>query len=260
MDDIQHRRFSEVLSELIGSAQEVTSLAQSSEIERQVFSEFAILVDKFVPILNDLRDNIKIMEHPPVQKAVESLGKEFDRTKAIITTPNPKTLLKLVEDMVHDLGRSLGLVLFASLEVSTDFKDKIGALHRDLMNVRFDMSSVASSSRHSEIVSELEVEEEIQEEKISVGIDDVVLKLKSGSDEELRLALLFLSELIGVKKVDNGWIEDEEVIPVLFNRLSSSKPEHRLSILHLLRNLALDNAENKVKKHVFFVCANLFLL
>ena len=128
MGSIEHRRFSEVLAELIASTEEVTSLAQSSETERQVFSVFAILVDKFVPILNDLIDNIKIMEHPPVQKAVESLGKELNHAKAMIRTPNTKTLLRQAEDMVHDLGRSLGLVLFANLEVCTDFKDKIGAL------------------------------------------------------------------------------------------------------------------------------------
>ncbi|PON74401.1 Coatomer beta subunit [Parasponia andersonii] len=247
MENIEERRFSEVLSELIASAQEITSLAQSSETGRQVFSEFVILVDKFVPILNDLRANIKIMEHPPVQKAVESLGKEFNRAKAMITNPNSKTLLKQVEDMVHDLGRSLGLVLFASLEVSTDFKDKIGALHRDLMNAKFDLSSVASSSRHSEIVSEVEVEDEIQEEKVSLGTDDVVLKLRYANDEVLRLALSFLSELIGSKKVGNDWIEDEGVIPVLFNRLISGKPEYRLTIIHLLRILALDNTGNKDK-------------
>ena len=158
--------------------------------------------------------------------------------------------------MVHDLGRSLGLVLSASLEVCTDFKDKIGALHRDLMNARFDPSSVASSSHHSGVVSELEVEEEIQEEKISIGIDDVALKLKYGNDEELRLALLFLSELLQGEKVDNGWVEVGGVIPVLFNRLSSSKPKYRLTIIHLLRNLALDNAKTKVKKHVFFYLCN----
>ncbi|XP_062115662.1 U-box domain-containing protein 44-like [Humulus lupulus] len=254
MENKEHRKFSEVLSELVASAKEVTSLAQSSEteIKRQVFSEFAILVDKFVPVLNYLKDHIKIMEHPPVQKAVESLGKEFiSRAKAIIANPNSKTVLKEVEDMVHDLGRSLGFVLFVSLEVSTDFKDHIGTLHKDLMNAKFDMSlvvsSTPSSSRYSEIISELEEEEEIQEEKISVGIDDVVVTLKYGHDEKIRLALLLLRELVGDKKVDDDWIEHGGVIPALCNRLGSSKPEYRLIIIHLLRNLASDNARNKEK-------------
>ncbi|EXB37533.1 U-box domain-containing protein 43 [Morus notabilis] len=244
---MENRRSLEAMSELIASAREVSSLAQSHETERQIFTEFAFLVDKFIPILNELSEENKILDHPPVQKAVESLGKEFNRAKAMIRSPNPKSLVKQVENMIHDLGRSLGLVLFTSLEVCADFKDKIGVLHRELMNAKLDPGSVASSSHHSASVGELEVEEEIQEERISIGVDEVVVKLKYGDDEELRLALLILSELIGGKKVGNEWIEYEGVIPALFNRLSSSKPEHRLTMIHLLRTLALDNDENKEK-------------
>ncbi|KAF4347665.1 hypothetical protein G4B88_011082 [Cannabis sativa] len=257
MENKEHNRFSDVLTELISSAHEVTSLAQTfdTEIKRQVFFEFSILVDRFVPILNYLKHHVKIMAHPPVQKAVESLGKEFvTLSKAIITNPNSKTMVKQVEDMVHGLGRSLGLVVFASLEVCTDFKEQIGTLHKDLVSIKFDMSSVASStpssSHYSEILSEIEEEEdEIQEEeeKISVGIDDVVVTLKYGDGEKLRLALMLLSDLIIEKKVGNDWIEDGGVILALFNRLGSSKPEHRLIIIRLLRNLALDNVENKEK-------------
>uniref|UniRef100_A0A803P6C1 Uncharacterized protein n=1 Tax=Cannabis sativa TaxID=3483 RepID=A0A803P6C1_CANSA len=157
---------------------------------------------RFVPILNYLKHHVKIMAHPPVQKAVESLGKEFvTLSKAIITNPNSKTMVKQVEDMVHGLGRSLGLVVFASLEVCTDFKEQIGTLHKDLY----------------------------------------------GDGEKLRLALMLLSDLIIEKKVGNDWIEDGGVILALFNRLGSSKPEHRLIIIRLLRNLALDNVENKEK-------------
>ncbi|KAL5543690.1 hypothetical protein UlMin_007474 [Ulmus minor] len=247
MENREERSFSEIISELIASAQEVTSLAQSSEIERQVFYELSILVEKFVPIFSDLRENIEVIDHPPIRKALESIGKEFSRTKALVMSPSSKTLVKQVENMVHDLGRSLGLLLFASLEVSTEFRETIGVLHRDLMNARFDSSSVASSSHHSGFVSEVEEEDEIQKERISLHIDDVVLQLKYGDDEQLKLALLVLNGLIEAKKVGSDWIEDEGVIPVLFNRLGSTKPEFRLAIIHLLRTLALDNAENKEK-------------
>lgn len=247
MANMEIKSSEELLSELIESTHEVTSLAQSSKFEGQVFTEVSLLVDKFVPIFNDLGENIKFIDHPPIRKAIESLGKELRRAKAMIISPGSKTLVKQIEDMVHDLGRSLGLVLFASLEVSADLKDKIGALHKDLMNAKFDWSSAPSSSHHSGFISEIEVEEEIERERISLDIDDVVVQLKHGNDEELNLALLGLKELIGGKKVDNNWIV-EGVIPVLFNRLSSSKPENRLIIIHLLRSLASDNAENKVNK------------
>lgn len=254
MADMEVKSSEGLLSELIESTHEVTSLAQSAKFEVQVFNEFSLLVDKLVPIFNDLKGNMKFMDHPSIQKAVESIGKELRRAKAMILSPCSKTLVKQIEDTVHDLGRSLGLVLFASLEVSADFKGKIGALHKDLMNARFDRSSASSPSHHSEFISEIEVEEEIKSERIGLDIDNVVVQLKHGNDAELNFALLGLKELIGGNKVDNNWIGDEGVIPVLFNRLSSSKPENRLIIIHLLTSLALDNAENKVNKYVWLVC------
>lgn len=257
MKNMVKRSSDELLSDLIDSTHEVTSLAQSSQTETEVFTEFSLLIDKFVPIFNDLRENIKFMDHPPIRKAVESLEKEFRRAKAMITSPSSRTLVKQIEDTVQDLGRSLGLVLFASLEVSAEFKDKVGALYKDLMNARFDRSSAPSPSHHSGFFSEVEVEEEIESEIISLSDDDVVLQVKHGNDEELYLALLALKELIGGKKVDNDWIVNEGVIHILFSRLSSSKPENRLTIIHLLRSLASDNTEKKVNKYVIFCLCNL---
>ncbi|KAI5342129.1 hypothetical protein L3X38_010004 [Prunus dulcis] len=246
---MEKRSFSELLIEIKELVTEVSSLAQHSETQREILAEFEILVEKLVPILDGLMDNIiKFKDHPPVRKAVESLGSELKRAKALLKTQETKSFIKQVEDVVHDLGRSLGLVLLASLEVSTDLKDKIGVLHKDLMNTRFDMSSFASTSYDSEVVSEIEVEEEIQEEKrVCFGIDEVSLQIKCGDDEQLKFALLELNELIGDKRVSSEWITDEGVIPILFNRLSSSNSENRLCIVQLLRRLASDNADNKEK-------------
>uniref|UniRef100_A0A6P3ZRR3 U-box domain-containing protein 43-like isoform X1 n=1 Tax=Ziziphus jujuba TaxID=326968 RepID=A0A6P3ZRR3_ZIZJJ len=241
-----NRSSDELLSDLIESTREVTSLAQSSKIETEMFNEFSLLVENFVPIFNDLRENIKFMHHPPIQKAVESLEKDFRRAKAMIVNPSSRTLVKQIEDTVQDLGRSLGLVLFASLELSAEFKDKVGVLYKDLMNARFDRSSAPSPSYHSEFLSEIEVEDEIEREIITLSDDDVVLQVRHGNDEELYLALLALKELTEGKKVENDWIVNEGVIPILSSRLSSSKPENRLIIIRLLRSLVLDNSENKV--------------
>ncbi|BBG99192.1 ARM repeat superfamily protein [Prunus dulcis] len=229
---MEKRSFSELLIEIKELVTEVSSLAQYSETQREILAEFEILVEKLVPILDGLMDNIiKFKDHPPVRKAVESLGSELKRAKALLKTQETKSFIKQVEDVVHDLGRSLGLVLLASLEVSTDLKDKIGVLHKDLMNT-----------------SEIEVEEEIQEEKrVCFGIDEVSLQIKCGDDEQLKFALLELNELIGDKRVSSEWITDEGVIPILFNRLCSSNSENRLCIVQLLRRLASDNADNKEK-------------
>jgi vacuolar protein 8 len=167
--------------------------------------------------------------------------------------------------VTQELGRSLGLVLFASIDASTEVKQDIAALHRELMNVKFDISftpspspspSLGSSpcvihgprpSKESGFVSEQgSFINEIEEEKISLSIDDVVLQLKYGNDEEFRLALLVLSDFIRDQVIDKEWIHEEDIIPILFNRLGSSKPHNRLTIIQILRILALDNDENKV--------------
>lgn len=244
---MEKRSFLELVIEIKELISEVSSLAQYSVTQREILTEFEILVEKLVPILAGLMDSIKFKDHPPVRKAVESLGSELKRAKALLKTQETKSFIKQVEDVVHDLGRSLGLVLLASLEVSTDLKDKIGVLHKDLMNTRFDMSSFASTSYDSEVVSEIEVEEEIQEEKrVCFGIDEVSSQIKYGADEQLKFALLELNELIGDKRVSSEWISDEGVIPILFNRLSSSNSENRLCIVQLLRSLASVNVDNKV--------------
>ena len=117
------------------------------------------------------------------------------------------------------------------------------------MSARFSLDSSPSSSWVSEFVSELKVVNEIEEESISLeplDIGDVALQLKYGNDEEFKYALLGLNELIGSEKVRNEWIDEEGIIPILFNRLGSSKPENRLTIIQILRRLALENADNKV--------------
>ena len=250
METIDSRGFLELMTELIAMVDEVVSLAKDPDTEREVFTEFALLVKRFSPILNELRDNEKSMDMPTIQEALESLEKQLKRSKVLIKSPNSNTFVKHVDEMTHDLGRSLGLLLFATLEVSTDFKEKIGDLYKELMNARFCLnSSSPSSSRVSEFVSELKVVEEIEEEEISLeplDIGDVVMQIKYGNDEEFKYALLGLNEFTGSEKVSNEWIDDEGIIPILFNRFSSSKPENRLIIIQILRRLALENADNKV--------------
>ncbi|KAF8398286.1 hypothetical protein HHK36_017213 [Tetracentron sinense] len=234
------RSFPELLSELLVSADEVASLAKDSEIEIEIFSEFALFVEKFTPILADLRDN-KVMDTPPIRKAVESIETELRRARILIKNSNSRTSVKQIEDVTHDLGRCLGLVLFASLDVSVEIKEKIGALHREMMNARFD----AGLDRESEFVNDLEVERE--EDVINLDVDNIALQLKYGNDEEFRFALSGLNVLVRDKMVHDEWINDEGIIPILLNRLGSSKHDNRYTIILILRSLASENNENKEK-------------
>ncbi|KAF2322424.1 hypothetical protein GH714_016937 [Hevea brasiliensis] len=211
MQACESRSLSELVTELQTSAEEVASLAKNSESDKEVFTEFAALLEKFTPVLIELKENCKVMDRPPVRKAVESLEKELRGAKELIKSTGSRSPIKQMEYMTQDLGRSLGLVLFA----------------------RF--------------VSELDSEREIEEETVTLSIEDVVLQLKYGNDEEFRLALWGLRDFIKDHSIDNEWINNEGVIPILFNRLGSSKPHNRLTIIQMLRILASVNTENKEK-------------
>lgn len=268
MKETCSRGFLELVKELQALSVEIASLARNSEYEMDMFNEFADIVEKFALVFDDVKDNDKVMDTVPIRKAVESLEKELRRAKLLIESSNSRLIYKQMEGLAQDMGRSLGLLLFASVELKLDVKEKIGALHRELMGARFDKSVSSSpiqtprASLESGFVSdfesgkEVEIEQEIQEiveerndieeERMSLGIDDVVLQLKRGDDKKLKFALLELRELISAKTVDSEWLNEEEIISVLLNRLGSGKPYNRLIIIQILRSLASENAGYKV--------------
>ncbi|OWM78438.1 U-box domain-containing protein 24-like isoform X2 [Punica granatum] len=256
---MEERSYPELVSELEALVDAVASLAKSFETEREALSDFSLLVERFAPILADLRDVDKAKDTVPIRKGIECLGKEFRKAEALLGSDS-RTSAKQLEDLVHDLGRSLGLVLFASLDdVSSDTKGKIGALHKELMGASFGASRVTSASISSNLrlgsESETELEEEgdrilVEEERISLDTDDVALKLKYGDDDELRRSLLGLQGLVSGKLVTWEWINDQAVVSILISRLSSCsscKPDIRLAMIRILRTLASENVESKEK-------------
>lgn len=248
------KNLSELVSELQQSADEVSSLAKDSEI----FNDFSILIEKLAPILMGLKAN-KLMDIPPILKALESLEKELKRAKALIKSPNYQSLhVKQIESVTQNLGRSLGLVLFAGHDVLIDEKEKIEALRKEMMNLRFSSDAVSSyDSKSEEFVDEFGTEEDteeeiVQEDRRSLSVEDIVVQLKYGNDDEFKYAILGLYSLISENNVTDEWINDEGVILVLFNRLGSSKPYNRLTIIRILRTLVAYNDQNKVCIEYYF--------
>ncbi|KAJ4834987.1 hypothetical protein Tsubulata_019275 [Turnera subulata] len=242
----------------------------SHDSDRQIFTEFEALLEKFTPVLLEVKGNGKLMDRPQVRKVVESFEDELRRARDLIRSSPSESPTKRVEVISQNLGRSLGLVLFASIDLSRELKQKIAALHKELMNVKQDcsvtspnpspipspcvpsvpsVSSVPSPgpSGESGFVSEVESENEIVEERFVLSVDNVALQLKYGGDEEFRLALSGLRDFIRDQVVDREWINDESIVPILFNRLGSSKPHNRSTIIQILRILATDNEQNKEK-------------
>ncbi|CAK9170554.1 unnamed protein product [Ilex paraguariensis] len=261
---MEGKSFSEVVSELQSSAEEVISLARDSETRTGVLIEFSILVEKLSQLLSEFRD-IKLIDTPPNRKAMNSLETELQRAKALIRSSNFRSSpLKHVEDLTQNLGRSLGLLLFASHDLSISNKEKIEELRKEMMNARFSEVETEEETAETEEETEDETEEdetegetvgeiieekvgEIVEEKITLNSDDIVLKLKYGNDEELRCALSGFNMLFRDNMITNEWIDNEGIVAVLFNRLASSKPNNRLIIIQILRSLVTNNEENKGK-------------
>lgn len=245
---MEKREFSELVSTMNFLADEVVSFGKKTEIEVDAFSEFSMLVEKLPPILNELSDNSVVLDKPSIRKSLESLENELRRAKALTKSSNLRHPIKQIEDMTHDIGRSLGVLLVASLEVSIDFREKIGTLQRQMMNARFDGSSSMTSSPKSEFfMSETRTVGEIEEEIVHVSIDDVILQLKNGNDEEFAVSLMRLKEYMRSGKLDGGLINEEATIAFLFKRLVSCKADNRLSIIQLLRSIAFGNDEKKVR-------------
>ncbi|KAF9596868.1 hypothetical protein IFM89_013916 [Coptis chinensis] len=228
--------FFDLLSKLLTTVQELASLSENTHIQRELFTDFALLVHQFTPILEELRESY-IIEKTTIIKSLESLHTELKRAITLIQNGKTTCFFKQIEEVAHDLGRCLGLVFIASVEdFSVEMKQKIGALQKTLMNAKF-----------SEIGFSQEVEEEIQEDRIELDVDGVGLKLKCGDDEKFKCTLLGLRHLLTEKMVSNESVIEEDIIPILVNRLASSKQDNRFNIIVVLRILASENDDNKEK-------------
>ncbi|KAI3744041.1 hypothetical protein L1987_57113 [Smallanthus sonchifolius] len=218
------------------------------------FSELSHSTRKLSVVLSEFKEN-KIMEASPIRKAVESLETELQRAKALVASPRyASSPNKRVEEITENLGRSIGLVLFASHDVSMNGKEKLEALRREMMSVA--QFSVASSDSKSDFLDDVVTEEDenIVEEIIEVedafscsSVEDVVLYLKCGNDEQLKVALFGLDTLVSDNKATGEWIDSEGVIPILFDRMSSTNSVNRLNIIKNLRNMVAQNDGIKCK-------------
>ncbi|KAK9682510.1 hypothetical protein RND81_10G079100 [Saponaria officinalis] len=257
----KNRSFSEIVLELVASTDEVASLAKDSENESDILNSFAVYIEKLSQILETVRKDNMIMDTPRIRSAMCSLEAEVARARDCISKTSTNFRVN-VEKITHDLGRSLGLFLFASLGVSLELKQQMGVLQKEMMNAKFhDFSSCSYSSECGEIqevydddndddngicIGLEEIEEE--EEVLSWGdTEDIALQLKYGNDEEFVASLKGLDTLIRDRVVDFEWVIDEGIIQILFNRLGSSKCVDRLGIIKALRSISLQYEQTKEK-------------
>ncbi|KAL7126207.1 hypothetical protein ABFS83_14G169900 [Erythranthe nasuta] len=222
----------------------------SSSIFTEPIAEFSIFIDRINPILTEMKDSIEITELPALEKAIGSLETDYARAKAAMESQAIQSSpAKHIELLSQNLGRSLGLVLFAGHDLPISNKRKIEALCKEMMNVRFEFSSDQETEDETEYETE---EEEIVEVEVETRIstfDDAILNINiNNSNEDIfKKALLVLSGFIMDGVISDEKIFDEDVVKILSNRLSSCKGNERVVIIRILRHLTLQNDLHKEK-------------
>ncbi|CAN4112685.1 unnamed protein product [Withania somnifera] len=223
-------------------------------------------VEKLSSILTQLKDDKRLImiSNPQIQKAVESLEADFRRAKALVIKSSPisPTHDEHIEQVIQSLARGLGLVLFASHDVvEIANKAEIEVLRRDMMKMNIvNKPNLIMSSDEPEfslydrgIVEEddrtfLDIDGIVeQDDRIALDFDDVIVQIKYGDDELLKCALHGLKSLVLDGMITKEGVHHEDMILVLFNRLSSSKTEHRLIILRILQALVAQDDEHREK-------------
>lgn len=247
--------FIDLISDLLASVEQLSSLSENSHTQTELFEEFALLIHQFSPILQDLRETYtdSVVDTSLINKALESLLTEVNRA---ISLTQELAYAREIEEIAHGLGRCLGLVFFASIDdISVDTKQKIRNLQRKLKNANF-VQIVESRELHEieeieeiEEIGELEGEDEDEDEEkeVTCGVDEVGLKLKYGNEAEFKCALTKLNDLLDEKLVSNEWAVREDLVTILMNKLAANNQNYRLEIILILRSLAAENEENKEK-------------
>ncbi|GER48611.1 U-box domain-containing protein [Striga asiatica] len=215
----------------------------SSSTHTEALTEFSIFIDKLDPIMSQMTD---ITDSPAVQKAIDSLQADYIRAKALVnsqSSQSPPT--KHIEHLVQNLGRSLGLVFFAGREVPLKNREKIEALCKEMMNVRFEFDEI-----------EYETEEKTQ------VLTTVISQVKGGDGEAFKNAVLRLSEFVLDATVSDQTLVHEDVIRILTSRLGSCRGgQERVIIVKTLRYLLLqDNGHKENMKDLEFLSTLVKLL
>ncbi|GLJ30952.1 hypothetical protein SUGI_0617450 [Cryptomeria japonica] len=137
---------SELLSRLLVQVAETALAAKDVLIEKESFSELAKYLEKFRPILKELRDK-NTRDTPPIRVSVESLERELKLAKELISTCSSKsrfyllincrTFVKQIQDITNEIGRCLSLIPIATLDISMDIREKTIALQKAMVNAQF---------------------------------------------------------------------------------------------------------------------------
>ncbi|MQM02492.1 hypothetical protein Taro_035256 [Colocasia esculenta] len=249
--------FGDLLDAISTSAKEVVSLARAppagSPAQALLF-QLASLVERVPPTLRQLLlhedDGVALP-----RSVAESLQAPLRRLRMLVEdatssgrTPTAPTLS--IEGAASELGRHLGLVLLAAGDAPADVREAAALLQRELMAVRVHPPLSSPQANPGQWGSSP------TGDGVAPDLEDLLVRVKGASEEEeLAGALEDLDYLIGGGVV---WEGGGGIVAALLKRLRFAGKENRLRIILLLRSLASQSDDHKVRTwHVFFVFSDL---
>ncbi|KAK4414529.1 hypothetical protein Salat_2865900 [Sesamum alatum] len=217
-------------SEFDSSTLNLTASSSPSSMQTEPIIEFSVFIQKLTPIIDEMKYSLDITDLPAINRAMNSLEAGYKHAKKVMDSDKiHSSTAKHVEYLIQNLGRSLGVVLFAGRdELPMANKQKMQALCKEMMNARFDVSP----DRESEFL---------------LSIEDAMVQIKYGNEEEFNNGLMGLNSLIMDGLISDDTVNYEDIVKVLCKRLSSCRRNERVTIIQILRYLVTKNVESKEK-------------
>ncbi|KAG0452344.1 hypothetical protein HPP92_025008 [Vanilla planifolia] len=212
------RSLPNLVSDVLDSVQEAAA---------GVLSPALPFLDRLKTILLDLRRR----EAPAplsVRKALDSLNAVLHQSFALVKKSAGPSIIGMIEESVHDVGRCVGLLLLAWSDAPLETKKEMAALQREMMT-----AELVPKKRISDLTANAR--------EIVPDVEEVVTMVKKS--EQLGAALSELEVLVRDRLV--GEEDSETVIHALVNRFGSAENVCRLRIIVLFRRLAELRDENK---------------
>jgi hypothetical protein len=168
----------------------------------------------------------RFSDYGTVVSTLQLLEAELNHASSLVRAPGgPHT--GLLQLSVREIGRRLGLMLDAWVDVPVEVKEGVEMLKSEMVAVRFE--GVDKKKNASAIAD----------------VEDLVVRIKTADEDDVCNAGVEIGALI-----EEGVLMPEEcagLISALFGRICLVKSDCRVKILSVLRQLAGYSNDNKVR-------------
>lgn len=212
---------------------ETAVAAQDVLLERDSFKVLSKYLLGIQPVLADLKMR-ELKDAEATRQALESLSREVKAANSLVKSckskprfwllVNCRSIVKEVQQVTRDIGRSLALLSLASTEVSADIRDNVNRLQWEMQNAEFE-----ASQSQLRIIDKLELG--LREHRADQGFANDLLREIARAlgipveTSEISKELASLKEEAAARKEREEEAFMEQVIALLSQADATSSPE-----------------------------------